>query len=150
MTAADRLRYVAPAPTPLGPEAAASAPAEVAAVLPTVGESACPCWSARSLASAFPVASFHFEDMAVGAEAGRSVLQLGDVANARVLQALVQYAPRPAGGAGDNWCQVATFGQEGQEREAISALRISAEEFAACSGLIRGHAGALGVATRAD
>lgn len=138
------------APAPLGPDAAtAAAPVELAA-MPAADESACPCWSARSLESAFPAASFHFEDMTAAAEAGRAVLQLGDVANARVLQALVQYAPRPAGGAGDNWCQVATFGRGGQEREAISALRISAEEFAACSGLLRGQAGALGVVTRAD
>ncbi|HUP21132.1 MAG TPA: hypothetical protein VM778_14445 [Gemmatimonadota bacterium] len=139
------------ASAPISP-AAPAAPVPAASAIPALsaGESACPCWSERSLASAFPVASFHFEDLTAEAEAGRAVLQLGDVANARVLQALVQYAPRPAGGAGDNWCQVATFGTAGLEREATSAIRISAEEFAACAGMVRDRAAALGVATSAD
>ena len=124
---------------------AASAPLDLAA-----DASACPCWSEASLASAFPMASFHFEDLTAETAAGRAVLQLGDVANARVLQALVQYDPRPAGGGGDNWCQVATFGTRGLERESISAIRISAEEFGACSAMVRDRAAALGVATSSD
>lgn len=136
-------------PALTAPEAAATIAAQAAPLVPS-GDSACPCWSERSLVSAFPVASFHFEDLSAGAEAGRAVLQLGDVANTRVLQALVQYEPRPAGGAGDNWCQVATFGTEGLERESISELKISSEEFSACVDLVRDRATALGVTTTAD
>lgn len=104
----------------------------------------CPCWSSRSLTAAFPTASFFFEDLAAEAAAGRLALQLDDIANVRVLQALVVFDPE-ASAAGDNWCQVGTYGQEGLERESISAMKISAEEFASCVTLLQHHAENLGV-----
>ena len=105
----------------------------------------CPCWTARSLSAAFPVSSFWFEDLAARDEAGRVALQLTDVANARVLQALAEFDPNAAA-EGSNWCQVGTYGQAGLERESISALKITAQEFAACVGLLNERAAATGVA----
>lgn len=119
--------------------------AEAVAAGPVVEEGACPCWTARSLGSAFPTASFYHTDLAVESRAGRAALQLSDVANARVLQALVQFDPA-ADAEGDNWCQVATFGQSGLERESISALKISADEFEACVTLLGQNARASGLA----
>lgn len=137
---------------PVSPAAPTVAEAPAASAIPTLSAEAgaCPCWSEASLASAFPVASFLFEDLTADPAAGRVVLQLGDVANARVLQALVQYSPRPAGGAGDNWCQVASFGTAGLEREAVSAVRISSEEFAACTAVVQARAAVVGVTASAD
>ncbi|MDX1660557.1 MAG: hypothetical protein R3326_02095 [Gemmatimonadota bacterium] len=116
-----------------------------AAAGPLVEEGACPCWTSRSLGAAFPVASFWFEDLAVENKAGRAALQLSDVANARVLQALAEFDPE-ADAAGSNWCQVGTYGQEGLERESISELKITAQEFAACVTLLNERAVATGVA----
>lgn len=110
---------------------------------------ACPCWTARSLQAAFPAGSFFFEDLVGEHAAGRVVLQQSDVANARVLQALVEYDPQPAA-AGDNWCQVATHGLEGLERESISALKISADEFRSCALLLQSRAEGLGLERTPD
>lgn len=111
---------------------------------PVVEDGACPCWTSRSLGAAFPVASFWFEDLAAESQAGRVALQLSDIANARVLQALAEFDPQ-AITEGDNWCQVATYGQEGLERESISVLKITAEEFTACATLLNDRAVASGV-----
>lgn len=138
------------APTAPAAPATATAPAEAREPVLAPDAAACPCWTGRSLDAAFPVASFFFEDLSVEAEAGRVVLQLGDIGNARVLQALVEFEPRPAGGFGANWCQVASFGQTGLERESISAIKISSEEFDSCVRLLQYRAGAAGVAKSAD
>lgn len=131
-------------PAAAGPEAAGAVSGGT-----VVEEGACPCWTARSLGAAFPVASFYHTDLAVEARAGRAALQLSDIANARVLQALVAFDPE-ASAEGDNWCQVATFGTSGLERESISALKISAEEFGACVSLLEQRAGAAGLAATTD
>lgn len=135
-------------PAPMDPAAGSSASAAgvtEAVSSPVVEDGACPCWTGRSLAAAFPAASFWFDDLAAENQAGRAALQLSDVANARVLQALAEFDPQ-ATSEGDNWCQVATFGQTGLERESISALKITAEEFSACVTLLNDRAVATDVA----
>lgn len=135
-------------PAPMDPAApsSASSPGVTEAVSsPVVEDGACPCWTGRSLAAAFPAASFWFDDLAAENQAGRAALQLSDLANARVLQALAEFDPQ-ASSEGDNWCQVATFGHAGLERESISAMKITAEEFSACVTLLNDRAVTSGVA----
>lgn len=132
-----------PAPaSPTGPEPAAG-PA-LTAVTPAGAGATCPCWTESSLQSTFPTASFFFTDLAAEDAAGQAALQLVDVANARQLQALTEFDPS-TDTPGDNWCQVATFGQKGLERESISRLKITAEEFAGCVSLLRERAEAAGL-----
>lgn len=133
------------APTAAPVSTTAAGVAEAVAAGPVVEAGECPCWTGRSLGAAFPVASFWFTDLAARDEAGRATLQLSDIANARVLQALVEFDPHTTT-EGDNWCQVGTFGQTGLERESISALKISAQEFGACVTLLRNQAAANGLA----
>lgn len=133
------------APTAAPASTAPGGVAEAVTAGPVVEEGTCPCWTSRSLGAAFPAASFWFTDLAAEDEAGRAALQLSDIANARVLQALVEFDPHTTT-EGSNWCQIATFGQSGLERESISALKISAEEFGACVTVLRNQAAANGFA----
>lgn len=136
---------------PTQPEQTGAETPAVAEVAPVLEEGAapCPCWTARSLAATFPSASFFFTDLAPGRAAGSAALQLSDIANARVLQALAEFDPH-SDMVGGNWCQVASFGRGGLESESISAYEISAEEFDSCIRLLEHTAEGAGLDASAD